>query len=128
MLTLVRIVLGLVGLLAVWCLSYWIFFAQFDHAGSPFLGRGAPFLVGLLAAGLVLAATEHLQHGWLSAIVLGALLLGAIGAFFGPVIAGAMASGGPLLEFIMSGPGGLLLGMPAGAAWWGLQRLRKSAL
>jgi hypothetical protein len=52
LLTLVRIVLGLVGLLAVWCLSYWIFFAQFDHAGSPFLGRGAPFLVGLLAARL----------------------------------------------------------------------------
>jgi len=120
-------VLGLAGLLAAWWVSYWIYFAQFDHAGWPFLGRGAPFLVGLLAAAVVLAATEHLQHGCLSAIVLGALLMGGIGAFFGPVVAGAAASGGPLLEFIMSGLGGLLVGVPAGAAWWGLQRPRKPA-
>lgn len=130
MLTLVRIVLGLVGLVAGWLASYWLYFAQYDIAGAAFMGRGAPFLVGLVVAAIILAATEHLRHGFLSSIVLGALLLGSIGfvlGFFGPMVIDPQANQGPLLGLLITGPGGVLLGGPLGALWWwARQRWRRA--
>jgi hypothetical protein len=127
MLTLVRIVLGLIGLLAGWLFSYAIYFVGFDLAGQPFLGRGAPFLVGLVVAALILAATENLRHGFITATVLGAVLLGIIGFVLGflvPVFIDPEASQGQLLGLLLTGPGGFLLGGPLGALWWLLQRRR----
>ncbi len=127
MLTLVRIVLGLAGLAAGWFFSYWVYFVRFDIAGSAFLGRGAPVLVGLAVAAVIVAGTAHLRHGFLSAIVLGALLLGSIGfvlGFFGPMIIDPEANQGPLLGLLITGPGGFLLGGPLGALWWWWRRER----
>ena len=130
MLTLARIVLGLIGFLAGWLFSYWIYFAGFDLAGRPFLGRGAPFLVGLAVAGLILAATENLRHGFITSTVLGAVVLGSIGfvlGFFGPMFVDPEANQGPLLGLLLTGPGGFLLGGPLGALWWLMQRRRLQA-
>ena len=63
MLTLVRAVLGLFGFLTGWFASYWFYFVRFDLADRPFLGRGAPFLVGVVAAVVVLVATRWPDHG-----------------------------------------------------------------
>lgn len=121
MLGLVRIVLGLVGLVAGWFFSYWIYFAQFDNGDSPFMGRGAPFLVGVAVAAVIVAGSERLHHGFLSSSILGALLLGSLGfvlGFFGPMILDPHGNQGPLLGLLITGPGGVLLGGPLGALWW----------
>lgn len=129
MLMLARAVLGLVGFLAGWLFSYWIYFAGYDLAGRPFLGRGMPVLVGLAAAAVILAGTSRLQHGFLSSVVLGAVALGSIGfvgGFFGPMILDPGANQGPLLGLLMTGPGGILLGGLLGALWWGVRRRRST--
>ena len=129
MLSLVRIVLGLIGFLAGWFFSYWTYFAAFDLEGRPFLGRGAPFLVGLVAAAAILAATANLRHGILSSVVLGAMALGSTGfvlGFFGPLIVEPDANQGPLLGLLTTGPGGFLLGGPLGALWWWLRQRRRA--
>lgn len=130
MLTLVRIVLGLAGLLTGWYVSYWIYFAHDEMEGRAFLGRGAPLLVGLAVAAVILALSAKQRHGLASAIVLGALGLGSIGfvaGFFGPMILAPGANQGPLLGLLITGPGGFLLGGPLGALWWWLQRRRARA-
>jgi len=130
LLILVRIVLGFLGFVTSWFISYWIYFASYDLAGSPFLGRGVPFLLGIGVAIFILAATEHLQHGLLSSIVLGAVALGSIGfvaGFFGPMILDPGASQGPLLGLLMTGQGGFLLGGPLGALWWWIRQRRAAA-
>lgn len=129
MLLLARCVLALIGFIAGWFISYWVYFAGYDLAGSPFLGRGMPFLIGVAVAIFILAATEHLRHGLLSSTVLGAVGLGSIGfvaGFFGPMILDPGGNQWPLLGLLMTGPGGFLLGGPLGALWWWvMQRLRQ---
>ncbi len=127
MLTIARIVLGLIGFLAAWFFSYWIYFARFDLDGRPFLGRGAPFLAGLVVAAIILAVTANLRHGFLTSVILGALALGSIGfllGFFGPIILDPEANQGLLPGVLITGPGGVLLGGPMGALWWLMQRRR----
>lgn len=130
MVTLVRIVLGLAGLIAGWFFSYWIYFVHYDIDRRAFLGRGAPFLVGLAVAAIILAASANLRHGLLTAIILGALGLGSIGfvlGFFGPMILDPGGNQGPLLGLLITGPGGFLLGGPLGALWWWLRQRRAQA-
>ena len=77
MLTLVRIVLGLAGLAAVWIVSYWAYFVHYDRDGAVFMGRGAPFLLGLVAAAARLRRLQASPRAarWLR-LAGGALFLG----------------------------------------------------
>ena len=129
MLMLARSVLALFGFLTGWYVSYWTYFAGFELDGRPFLGRGVPFLIGLVLAAFILAATSRLQHGFISSTVLGAIALGSIGfvaGFFGPMLLDPEGNQGPLLGLLITGPLGFLLGGPLGALWW-WQRRRRSA-
>lgn len=127
MLTFARIVFGLFGFLTGWFFSYWIYFVQYDLQDRTFLGRGMPFLIGLVTAGFILAMTNRLQHGFLTSTVLGAVALGSVGfvaGFFGPMLFAPDANQGPLLGLLITGPGGFVLGGPLGALWWWRQRRR----
>ena len=63
-----------------------------------------------------------------SSILLGAVLLGAIGfvaGFFGPILFAPEANQGPLLGIFITGPLGFLVGGILGYIWWAA-RVRKS--
>jgi len=65
--------------------------------------------------------TASLQTGLISAVVLGALVTGAIGfagGFFGPIIFTPGANQGPLLGIFITGPLGVVLGAVGGAIYW----------
>ena len=130
MLMLVRSALGLCGLLAGWFLSYWVYFARYDLDGRAFMGRGVPFLIGVGAAAVVIAVTASLRHGFITAVVLGALGLGGLGFLLGcvgPVIIDPEADQGVLLGLLTTAPGGFLLGGPLGALWWWVRLGRATA-
>jgi hypothetical protein len=121
MLSLARFVLGLIGFLAGWSVSYWVYFGQFDLAGRPFLGRGAPFLAGLVIAAVILAATARLRHGPVTSGILGGVVLGSAGLAIGLVgqmvhdpEAGPAWLADPLLNAALGG----LLGSGLGLLWW----------
>ena len=129
MLTLVRAVLGFLGFLAGWFVSYRFYFMAFDEEGHAFLARGTPLLVGLAAGLLVWALTARLQHGYTSSVVLGALGLGSAGCvlgFFSTALMALLLGVGDAATAqewgSVLGSLGLLFGGPIGAFWWWRRR------
>jgi hypothetical protein len=92
----VRLVLAIVAFIATYFFTYWLPFA--------FLPESVPSLVAPLGA-----------------VVLGALITGAIGfcgGFFGPLIFTPGANQGPLLGLFITGPLGFVLGGIGGGIYW----------
>ena len=117
----------LVVVLATFFFIYWVPFAFIPVDKQ----RWIPSIVALLCAALVgrfvRKRLNSAPAGLISNILLGAVMIGAIGfciGFFGPIIFAPEANQGPLLGIFITGPLGFLLGGIGGFVYW-LAKSRK---
>ena len=118
----VRLLLTLVSAVAAFFFTYWAGGALiFALDWSPWLSFLASLGAGVGAAWLVWTQTAAIHSGFVSAVVLGAVVTGGIGffaGFVGPMIFMPGANQGPLLGIFITGPLGFLLGAAGGAIYW----------
>ena len=124
-----RLLSMLVVVPATYYFLYWVPFSFL-----PFIEhRWIPSLISLLCAvavgWYVWKRPGGAPDGLISNILLGAIVLGAIGfcaGFFGPIIFAPDANQGPLLGIFITGPLGFILGGVGGFIYW-LVKKRKTA-
>ena len=108
--------------------TYWAGGALVYALGmSPWISYVGSLTAGGLTARYVWRHTASTAPGFVGAVVLGAVVTGAIGftaGFFGPIIFMPGANQGPLLGLFITGPLGVVAGAVGGAAWW-LTRQRR---
>jgi hypothetical protein len=118
----VRILVTVISALAAFYFTYWASGALvFALDWSPWLSFLAALGAGVGAAWLVWTRTEAIHSGFVSTVVIGAVVTGGIGfsaGFFGPMIFTPGANQGPLLGIFITGPLGFLLGAAGGAIYW----------
>jgi hypothetical protein len=118
----VRILITFISGVAAFYFTYWAAGAlMFALDWSPWLSFLAALGASVGAAWLVWTRTAPIHSGFVSAVVLGAVVIGAIGfsaGFFGPMIFTPGANQGPLLGIFITGPLGFLLGAAGGAIYW----------
>jgi hypothetical protein len=118
----VRILFTFISGIAAFYFTYWAAGALiFALDWSPWLSFLAALSAGVGAAWLVWTRTESIHSGFVSTVVLGAVVTGGIGfsaGFFGPMIFTPGANQGPLLGLFITGPLGFLLGAAGGAIYW----------
>ena len=118
----VRLLLTFISGVAAFYFTYWAGGALiFALDWSPWLSFLAALGAGVLAMWIVWTQTAAIHAGFVSSVVLGAVVTGGIGfaaGFFGPMILTPGANQGPLLGIFITGPLGVLLGAAGGAIYW----------
>ena len=120
--TLFRAAATIISAISTHYFVFWVGGAILDaiKVPLPFSMLGA-LLVAIAVARFVWTQTASFQAGLGSSILLGAVVLGAIGfsaGFFGPMWLTPDANQGPLLGIFMTGPIGFLLGGLLGGIYW----------
>src|SRR4029078_366589 len=103
----VRLVLPVVAVIAPYFFTYCLPFAFLPDSVPTVVPLVAALACGILAGRFVWRRTDVDAPGLLGAVVLGALITGAIGCcggFFGPLIFTPEANQGPLLGLLITGP------------------------
>jgi hypothetical protein len=125
--TLGRVVLAVFAFGLGFMLTGGLLFTLFA-AEAPWSWRTATGLAcGLLAGAAAWRATAGAGPGLGRAMVKGAGwcgLIGFLGGYVGPILLTPDSNQGPLLGIFITGPGGVVLGAIAGAAWWAASRVR----
>jgi len=117
----VRLVLAVVAFIATYFFTYWLPFAFLPDSVPSIVPLVVALVCGVLAGRFVWRRTDVDAPGLLVAVVLGALITGAIGfcgGFFGPLIFTPDANQGPLLGLFITGPLGFVLGGIGGGVYW----------
>jgi hypothetical protein len=117
----VRLVLAIVAFIATYFFTYWLPFAFLPESVPSLVAPLGALVCGVLAGRFVWRKTDVEAPGLLGAVVLGALITGAIGfcgGFFGPLIFTPGANQGPLLGLFITGPLGFVLGGIGGGIYW----------
>lgn len=117
----VRLILASVAFVATYFFTYWLPFAFLPDSVPAIVPPVAALLCGVLAGRFVWRKTDAEAPGLAGAVVLGALITGAIGfvgGFFGPLIFAPEANQGPLLGIFITGPLGFVLGGIGGGIYW----------
>jgi hypothetical protein len=129
-----RLVLRLLALLLVVPATYYFIF-WLPPSPVPF-GEGSvlPSLIALACAAAagwsVWNRLGKVNPGLVTSVMLGAMVLGAIGfcgGFFGPMIFAPEANQGPLLGLFITGPLGFLLGGIGGLVYWQAKKRKGAA-
>jgi hypothetical protein len=108
--------------IAVFYFTYWAGGAVAYALGlSPWIAYIGSLVTAGLTARYAWRQTSTTAPGFVSAVMLGALMTGGIGfsaGFFGPIIFMPGANQGPLLGIFITGPLGFVAGAVGGAVWW----------
>jgi hypothetical protein len=119
---LIRLLVTFISAVAALYFTYWAGGALAFAAGiSPWISFGASLLAAALAARSVWRRTASTEPGFVSAVLVGALVTGGVGfcaGFFGPIVFMPGANQGPLLGIFITGPLGFVAGALGGAVWW----------
>lgn len=123
-----RFALSFFAFIACYYFIYWLPFSLIPGAHEvPYLATAVSFLVAALIAYYVWKKTDRVGNGIANYIILGGIIVGAIGfiaGFFGPLIFMPDSNQGPLLGILITGPLGFLIGLVGGAIYWRLKVAR----
>ncbi len=120
-----RIILVFFAFVSMYFFTFWV-----PLSFAPGLRNIAwlPNIISLLVAGGVAfflwKKTGSFSNGLASSILVGGIILGAIGfvgGFFGPLVFYPEANTGPLLGILYTGPIGFVVGLFAGGLYWFLK-------
>lgn len=120
--TAVRIFITFIVVLTVYFFVFWVPFSLIppDYKIS-FLPNIVALVIAILAGFFVWKKTKKVHHGLATSILLGGIILGAIGfiaGFVGPLIFTPENNLGPLLGIIYTGPIGFIVGLIIGGLYW----------
>lgn len=123
----IRILVTLVVVLAMYSFLYWIPFSLLF--GVSWVPSALSLLSAMAIGWYVWKKLETVPTGYISCAMVGAVLLGSAGfcaGFFGPMIFAPGANQGPMLGIFFTGPLGFLLGAVGGVIYW-FVKARKEA-
>ena len=125
---LARSLVTFIGGVAALYSTYWAGGALVYAFGlSPWISYIGSLAAGGLTGRYIWRHTPSTEPGFVSAVMLGALITGGIGflaGFFGPLLFRPGANQGPLLGIFITGPLGFVAGAMGGAVWWVLRKRR----
>jgi hypothetical protein len=121
MMTLFRGLTLLLVMPATYYFVYWVPFSLVPFIEQRWIPSVISFLVAAIVGWYTWRKLRSTPEGLVMSVLLGAIVLGAIGfcaGFFGPIIFAPQANQGPLLGIFITGPLGFVLGGVGGFAYW----------
>jgi hypothetical protein len=125
-----RVMVLLVVVPATYYFIYWVPFSLLPFITHHWIPSVISLLGAIGVGRYVWKKLDSTPHALISNVLLGAVVLGAIGfcgGFFGPMLFAPEANQGPLLGIFITGPLGFLLGAVGGFLYWLLQKKRRDA-
>ena len=120
MLSLFRVLISSVVVLATYFFVYWFPFSLIPLGGQRWIASVTSLLCAVSASYYVWTRTRSGVATWIASVLYGAIVLGAIGfasGFFGPMILAPAANQGPLLGIFITGPLGMIVGAVGGLVY-----------
>jgi len=120
MISLFRVLVSSVVVLATYYFVYWLPFSLIPLGGQRWIANIASLLCAVGAGRYVWARTRSAATTWITSVLYGAIVLGALGfvsGFFGPMILAPEANQGPLLGIFITGPLGMVVGAVGGLVY-----------
>jgi hypothetical protein len=125
-----RVMALLVVIPAAYFFIYWVPFALLSFIESRWIPSVIAWLCAIGVGWYVWKKLGSTPDELIASILLGAIVLGAIGfcgGFFGPMLFAPQANQGPLLGIFVTGPLGFLLGAVGGGLYWVLYKQSRRA-
>jgi hypothetical protein len=120
MISLFRVLVSAVVVLATYYFVYWLPFSLIPLGGQRWIANVTSLLCAVGAGCYVWTRTRSGAATWIASVMYGAIVLGAIGfaaGFFGPMILAPEANQGPLLGIFITGPLGMVVGAVGGLVY-----------
>jgi hypothetical protein len=120
MISLFRVLVSAVVVLATYYFVYWLPFSLIPLGGQRWIANVTSLLCAVGAGYYVWTRTRSGAATWVASVMYGAIVLGAIGfaaGFFGPMILAPEANQGPLLGIFITGPLGMVVGAVGGLVY-----------
>ncbi len=123
-----RIILTICAFVASYLFIFWLPFSLISLPGdSEIIPHIVSLLIAVCAAIFVWKKTSIINHGLATSILLGGMIVGALGfvvGFFGPMIFYPQSNLGPLFGLFFTGPIGFVIGLIGGGIYWNAKMKR----
>ena len=129
--TAMRIIVTFFAFVASFYFIYWVPFSLIPRAHEiAILPKVASLILAITIGVFVWKKTSTTSNGLASHIIIGGIIVGAIGfilGFFGPIIFSPNSNQGPLLGIFITGPLGFIIGLISGAVFWKVKGRKRMA-
>ena len=126
-----RIILSFFVFVAGYFFVYWLPLSLLPKLhDTPYLPNIISLLIAVALSVFVWKKTYITANGLVSYIIMGGLIVGAMGfilGFFGPILFSLGGNQGPLLGIFLTGPLGFIIGLVGGAFYWKMKRKKQLA-